>query len=265
MPKSVRRMRPSGSSSTLPGLMSRWTMRARWAAVRASATAMPDLDGEPDRQPPVGVEALAQRLARDELHHDGFDVAVGHGVEHGDDRRVGEAGDGDGLPPEPLDEAGVRRQRRLEHLHRDLAVEHHVGGDPHLGHAADREAALEAVAPGQRARVGRRRRWRRRHAGLTHRERTLLAAGGAVAAVSGHAGRSAGAAAGIPHATPALGWCCAPRDALDAPVAAEVAHPPRRQHEQRADGEHHAEARQRRGVHGQLGRRRHRAGRPRAS
>ena len=181
MPKSVRRMRPSGSSSTLPGLMSRCTIRARWAAVSASAMAMPICIVRPTGRRPVCVEALAQRLAGHQLHHHGLDVAVVHGVEHRHDRWVREAGHGDRFAPEALDQLRVGRQRRLEQLHGDLAVEHGVGGDPHLGHAADREAPAEAVAPGQGAHVGRRRR-RRRHAGLTHREGRLLGRGGAVAA-----------------------------------------------------------------------------------
>ena len=38
MPKSVTRTRPSEDSRTLAGLMSRWTIPARWAASSAAAT-----------------------------------------------------------------------------------------------------------------------------------------------------------------------------------------------------------------------------------
>ena len=63
--------------------------------------------------------------------------------------RVGQAGDGDRLAAEALGDDRVGGQARLEPLQRDLAVEGEVGRQPHLGHPALRQAALEPVALGE--------------------------------------------------------------------------------------------------------------------
>jgi hypothetical protein len=109
------------------------------------------------------VEQLAQRLSRHVLHDHGLVARVAGGVVDGDDGGVVDAGDGDRLAPQPLDEGGVVGQVRVEELDRHLAAEDLVGPEPHLGHAADGEAPVEAVAASQPLRAHRRsrRRWER--------------------------------------------------------------------------------------------------------
>jgi len=117
------------------------------------------------------VEQLAQALAVDELHHDRLAPTLGDRVVDGDDVRVVQPGDGDGLAAEALGDHGVCRERRLEELDGDGARQQGVGGQPHLGHASLREASLQPVA------LGEHRWWQRRGAGGSGhvRVRTLVA------------------------------------------------------------------------------------------
>ena len=108
------------------------------------------------------VEHLAQRQPGHVLHDDGLVAALADGVVDGDDARVVDAGDGDGLAAHPVDEGVVGGEVRVEQLHRDLAVEDLVSPEPHLGHAADGDATVEPVAAGQPPWPDRRRRWRRK-------------------------------------------------------------------------------------------------------
>ena len=173
MPKSVSRTRPSAVTRMLPGLTSRWTKPAWWAASSAGRDARADVDRQLGAEPGLHVEQLAQALAVDELHDDGLAALVLEDVVDGDDVGVGQAGDGDGLAAEALGDDGVGGEARLEPLQGDLAVERDVGGEPHLGHAALGQPPLEPVAVGEHDRVGTARRarargrWggRRRHSG----------------------------------------------------------------------------------------------------
>ena len=87
-------------------------------------------------EPLLHVEQLAQALAVDELHHHRLAAAVLEHVVHGDDVRVGQPGDGDGLAAEALGDDRVGGERGFSHLRATLAVEGEVGGQPDLGHAA---------------------------------------------------------------------------------------------------------------------------------
>jgi hypothetical protein len=62
-----------------------------------------------------------------------------------DDVRVREAGRGPGLVLEPLDELGVGRERRLEDLHCDGAVQEDVVPPVDLAHPAPGDARDEPV------------------------------------------------------------------------------------------------------------------------
>ena len=64
---------------------------------------------------------------------------------------VHQARRGDRLVVEAGPQDGVVGQVAVEQLHRDRSVEHLVGGLPHLGHAAARQMAVEAVAAGEEA------------------------------------------------------------------------------------------------------------------
>jgi hypothetical protein len=107
------------------------------------------------------LDALAQRLALDEVHGQ---VALSLGatdVVHGDDARVLQAGRGARLDEEALDLLGIRRAHDLE---RDPPAQPLVLGDVHDPHAAARELALDAVRAEPRRR-GAGERQRRRAVG----------------------------------------------------------------------------------------------------
>ena len=162
MPKSVSRTRPSGVSRMLPGLTSRWTKPARWAASSAPATPA-DVDGELRAEALLPVEQLAQTLAVDELHHYGLAAVVLEHVVDGDDVRVIQPGDGDRFAPEPFGDHGIGGEVRLQPLDGDPAVELDVGGDPHLGHPTVTDPPFEVVPLREQldGRVGDGRRGRR--------------------------------------------------------------------------------------------------------
>ena len=148
-------------------------MPASCAAFRASASARAEQDRLVDLQPAPAVEQLAQVLARHVLHDDGLVAGVVHGVEDGDDARVVDPCHRHGLAPEALDEGAVVGQVGVQQLQRHLAAEHLVRAEPHLGHAADGEAAVEAVPAGQALRADR-WRGRRRERGGHGRDGTLV-------------------------------------------------------------------------------------------
>ena len=171
MPKSVSLTRPSGVTSTLPGLTSRWTRPAWWACDRAAATARPMTSVSSMPQATRLVEQRPQRPPGHELHHDGGPPVLLDGVVDADDVRVVEAGRGDGLAAEALDDDGVVGQRRLQQLDRDLPIEDRVGRHPHLAHAAVSQSPVEAVPLGEKHRLGDPGRTR---SGGGHRASTLV-------------------------------------------------------------------------------------------
>ena len=146
MPKSATFTRPSPQRRTLAGFTSRCTSPARWAASSASATCAASPAACHGSIGVGVVEAIAQRAALDQLHHDRLDPVVGAGVVDRDDAGVGQAGGGHGLLAEPGHEGGVGGEVRVQHLHRHAAAQDLVGALPHLGHAAGRDERPEAVA-----------------------------------------------------------------------------------------------------------------------
>ena len=161
MPKSVSRTRPSGVTSTLPGLTSRWNDARRVGGVEGIGQGDADPHSLGDVERALVVEHLAQREARHVLHDDGLVAVLADGVVDRHDPRVVDAGDGDRLAAEAVDEHVVGGQIGVEQLDRDLAVEHLVGAQPDLRHPADREAPVEAVAIGEAPGAHRwGRRWR---------------------------------------------------------------------------------------------------------
>ena len=126
-----------------------------------------------DLQPAPAVEQLAEVLARHVLHDDGLVAGVVHGVEDGDDARVVDPCHRHGLALEALDEGAVVGQVGMQQLQRHLTAQDLVRAEPHLGHAADGEAAVEAVPAGQALRADR-WRGRRRERGGHGRDGTLV-------------------------------------------------------------------------------------------
>ena len=122
--------------------------------VEGGGDARADVDRQLRAQPGLHVEQLAQALAVDELHDDGLAAALGEHVVDGDDVRMGEAGDGDGLAAEALGDDRVGRQARLQPLEGDAPIEREVGGEPHLGHPALGEATLQAGSGRRERSVG---------------------------------------------------------------------------------------------------------------
>ena len=151
MPKSVTSTRPSAHSRMFAGLMSRWTSPAggRRRARRRPGRRSPRTSADVERA--VLVEAGPQGGAADQLHDDGLDALVPERVVDGHDRRVGEAGRGDGLGSEPAHERAVGGEVGVEDLDRDPSGQDLVGGLPHLGHAAGRDAAGEPIPTGEEA------------------------------------------------------------------------------------------------------------------
>ena len=108
-----------------------------------------DVDRQFRAEAGLDVEQLTQALAVDELHHDGLTATLGEDIVDGDDVRMRESSDGDGLATESLGDDRVGRQARFEPLQGDATVEREVGSQPHFGHAALRQPALQSVAPGE--------------------------------------------------------------------------------------------------------------------
>jgi hypothetical protein len=104
-----------------------------------------DVAGEFGAQPFLGVEHLAQALALDQLHDDGLTSVLFEHVVDGDDVGMVEARRGDRFPTEPLGDHRIGGERRFEPLDRHFPIERQVHGQPHLGHAALREHALQLV------------------------------------------------------------------------------------------------------------------------
>ena len=95
------------------------------------------------------LQPLAERLAF-LVRHDVEEKSVGFaGVIERQDVRMVKLGGHLDFAHEAVGAEG-RRQVRLQHLHRHLAVVLEVLGQVHRGHAADAEFAFDAVAVGQR-------------------------------------------------------------------------------------------------------------------
>ena len=140
MPKSVILTRPSGVISRLPGLMSRCTSPAAWAACSAAAVCATMSSTLSAGSVALALEDRRERLTGNELHHEvGAAVLLAVVEDVGDALVVDERGV-PGLGAEALEEAGVAEVLVLEDLDGDGAPDDEVGGLPHLAHAADGDA-----------------------------------------------------------------------------------------------------------------------------
>ena len=106
---------------------------------------MRDVERLVERQRTYAIDAIGERLALDELHHEEIEtVLVADVVQHADVGVV-EPRDGDGLALEALAEALVFGQPGRNHLDGDHAVEAGVAAAIDLAHAADAEERQDFV------------------------------------------------------------------------------------------------------------------------
>ena len=105
----------------------------------------PDEGGLRRREPVALVEQVAQAAAAQVLEHEERSVVVLAPVEDPHDVRVVQAGGGLGLGPEPAQEGLVLGQRRVQHLHRHPAAQHHVVGHEHVGRGTRSHGREEPV------------------------------------------------------------------------------------------------------------------------
>ena len=111
-------------------------------------------DGLAGRQLSVAAQDILERVSLDELHHDHQrSVVRGIDSEHLSDRGVREAGDGAGLPQEPLLVPGVLDVLLVQDLDGDATVEETVAAAVHLSHTAFPDLDLDLV----RSELGQRR------------------------------------------------------------------------------------------------------------
>ena len=151
-PKSSSFTRPSRVTNAFSGFTSRWTIPFSWAAPSASAIWMPYSTAlRKGRAPPP--QALAQRLALEQLGDDVGHVAVGRHVEHGDDVRVVEAAGRARLAAERLHALLRQGEGRAQHLDGHVTAEARVARAVHLAHAPAADAREDLV--GSEAMAGR--------------------------------------------------------------------------------------------------------------
>ena len=147
-PKSARSGRPAESRRTFPGLTSRWRIPFAWAWSSAAAIAASQgtasAGGTGPRDP------LLQRAPGDEGHDEVRDLLPLEGrrpeVVDGEDVRVLEPGHEAGLAEEALGEGRVGRDRVVDDLDGDRAVEGLVLGPPDFRHPAGAGALEEAIS-----------------------------------------------------------------------------------------------------------------------
>ena len=150
-PKSATFTTPSVVTSTFSGLMSRCTMPWRCACSsprsvwRTTSAAWAGFE--------FAVDRCRRRAAREPAHvlHDHVVDAVDRApVVDGHDVGVGQPRRCPRLPAEPVDERLVARERPMQHLDRDLTVEHGVAREVDLAHTTRRDAVHDVVAPVER-------------------------------------------------------------------------------------------------------------------
>ena len=107
-------------------------------------------DGQ-SRREAAFIQFVAQRHAVDELHDDVRTAVVSADVENRDEIRMIERSGGARLDLESLQTIGIRRQRRRQHLHGDVAADARVARAKHLSHSARREPRGKLIRPKLRA------------------------------------------------------------------------------------------------------------------
>ena len=95
-------------------------------------------------------EQVGERLARDVLHHEEFDVTVLIEIEQRRDAGMEQARESPRLDAESLARLFVSERVLADQLERDLAIEPRVGGAPHHAHPALAEPPDDLV-PAERA------------------------------------------------------------------------------------------------------------------
>ena len=159
MPKSASLAVPRSGTMTLPGLTSRWTIPAAWAASSALAIWAPISATRSTGSGPLDADQVGQRRRVDQLHDDEGAAPVLDDVVQGDRGRVVEPGGGPRLPHHPrLGRAPLLlgHGRREHHfLDRDLATQDRILGTPDNAHPSPPEGGSERVAIGDQAVRGR--------------------------------------------------------------------------------------------------------------
>jgi len=106
----------------------------------------PDPRGLQRRQPAAAPKPGGEVLALHERHHEVGLVAVGAGVEAGDDVRVAQNGGRERLATEPVGQVAIGRDLGAQDLDRDLAVDPDVGRAMDRGHPAAPDHRPEPIA-----------------------------------------------------------------------------------------------------------------------
>ena len=149
IPKSVTFTVPSVARRMFPGLTSRCTRPARWAAARAEATSAPISAARRGSRAP-SLRRTSRRLRPStKFHDDEVGVAGLAPVVDPDDVGVGEVGGGLGLSPEPLDEGFVVGELGVEDLDRHLPTKQGVLAQIDVGHPAAGQMRREVITLGK--------------------------------------------------------------------------------------------------------------------
>ena len=128
------------------GLRSRWTMPAACACSSAAQDLAHDRE-RPRRRHRARRDGVGQRSpARNSITRNSEPSGGAAEVGDGDDVRVGEAAGRLGLALEAARELFLAAQLGQQHLDREIAAHHRVLGAVHGAHAADADAADDAVA-----------------------------------------------------------------------------------------------------------------------
>ncbi len=147
MPKSMTLTWPLRVSMTLAGLMSRWTIPARWEYSRAWRMPMVismDRSGSslrPECSSSRSVDPSTYSITMYGMDN-ALDVVLTR-VVHGDDRGMVERGGRLGLPAEPGLERRIACEVGSQRLHRHGAAEPGVMGEMYLRHATTAEHLAE--------------------------------------------------------------------------------------------------------------------------
>ena len=146
IPKSVTLTRPSSSTITLCGLMSRWMTPRLWAKRAARRIWIVMSTARAGSSGALLAHELLERASLEELHRDVVGAVPLAAVEHLHDVGVLQAGGRRRLAAEALDELVVLGEAPVQHLQRDLAAELRVLGAVHVGHPAGADARHDLVA-----------------------------------------------------------------------------------------------------------------------
>ena len=149
MPKSISLRTPSSRTITFSGLRSRWMTPASCACASAPASSWTTIAASSGGQEPLplgeAVAASAPRMYSVTRNASSLD-AVGE-VEHLEDVGVVELGHRLAPRARAAARSSLAGQVRVQHLHRDLAIERGVEALVHDAHAARAQLLEEPVAP----------------------------------------------------------------------------------------------------------------------